>query len=476
VIALIILVVTFVMQRQAVNLQTELAATAASDATQAKDAQKVAEDKAAAALTQATHSQSQRLGAEAITLLSTDGDTELAALLSIRGLTLDYAPQADLALAQATARLKGSTLKGNQLRVIGDSAPLKHAIFSMDGKQIIAQTGTFLKWWDVQTGQELHKLPIDGDVVAFSPDARLVLTTTVDSAGQAWVAHLIDIQNGSEVQHFSSQTKHIVNVRLSTDGKYLLTVGAEGPEVLDPVMQLWDVQSGKELHRFANQETDGVFSPNSKYLITMGKLGLVQLDLSTLKQIRKLEAEKFVVFSADSHRMLTGGEQDSVALWNPDSGRNVGAFGNSQEPAAFSPDGNSVVLNGEYLHIMAVKTGAQLSRFANIHGIAEFSPDSKLLLAADDNLAYVLDVNAGLKLRILIGHTKPVNNLAFSPDGQLLLTGSEDGTVRLWNISYQSLIAQACQRLSRDLTDAERQQYDIDDTAPTCPKLPTLTF
>jgi WD40 repeat protein len=39
-------------------------------------------------------------------------------------------------------------------------------------------------------------------------------------------------------------------------------------------------------------------------------------------------------------------------------------------------------------------------------------------------------------LRILEGHSDAVTDLAFSPDGKLLVTASVDGTVILWAMPF----------------------------------------
>lgn len=64
-----------------------------------------------------------------------------------------------------------------------------------------------------------------------------------------------------------------------------------------------------------------------------------------------------------------------------------------------------------------------------------FSPNGqKLVSCSDDQTLKLWDISTGVNLRTFEGHQKVVWSVAFSPDGQMLASGSKDETIKLWNV------------------------------------------
>ncbi|MFS8980799.1 TIR domain-containing protein [Cupriavidus necator] len=104
-----------------------------------------------------------------------------------------------------------------------------------------------------------------------------------------------------------------------------------------------------------------------------------------------------------------------------------------------SAEAEAELMRGAYASMLIAQfTGHQ----GRVHSAA-FSPDGqRVLTASDDNTARVWDARTGQMTVQLTGHQGPVRSAAFSPNGQRVVTASEDNTARVWDARTGQMIAQ----------------------------------
>ena len=102
------------------------------------------------------------------------------------------------------------------------------------------------------------------------------------------------------------------------------------------------------------------------------------------------------------------------------------------------------------------------------------SPDNRwLVTGSEDKTARLWDLTSrdpAAAPVVLRGHEGPISEVAISTDNRWLVTGSEDNTVRLWNLRLDELVELACRTVGRNLTKEEWHQYMGDRPyQKTCP-------
>ena len=104
-----------------------------------------------------------------------------------------------------------------------------------------------------------------------------------------------------------------------------------------------------------------------------------------------------------------------------------------------------------------------------------FLPDGQTLVSGSfDNSVRLWDMlDLQTEPIVLLGHEDWVMSAIFSPDGQILISGSRDNTIRLWPM-LPRLFDLGCEVVRRNLTWAEWQRYVGEDEPywPVCPDLP----
>jgi WD40 repeat protein len=239
---------------------------------------------------------------------------------------------------------------------------------------------------------------------------------------------------------------------------------------------VWDAFSGEELFPLSGHSglVLGVdFSPDGERLATASYDGSARIwDLGPERELFTMTGHDDIVYSAafnpQGTRLLSGSNDGTAQVWDVADPAahsfgqqllSVGEAGvtNGVRAVAFSPDGSTFVASNAagLAAVHDAETGQVLLTLRGhspgqsgetiINGItgAAFSPDGKLIATASDDLtAKIWDAKSGSELMTLEGHvaataTNPpfegVVQVAFHPNGTLLATAGADGTVKMWS-------------------------------------------
>ena len=280
--------------------------------------------------------------------------------------------------------------------------------------------------------------------VAYSP----VNPSIVASAGDNGEIKLWDMRNDTAVT-LGRHEDTVNSIAFSPDGARLATGGD------DYVLKLWNVNHKHHIvtrehitDRTRSQVKAVAFSPNGKMIATGGRHAKLW-DAYTLNQIVTFQHHDWVwsvAFSSDGKLLATGDNSGQVKVWDLQNHRAVTqlhADADSVYTVQFSP--NDQILAGagyagqvKLWNVPNWEPHGTLTSNSTISEIS-FSPDSSMLTGTGYETVNLWKVDSGEKSGTLTGHTGWVKAVAFSADGKGLLSGGEDETLRIWDVtSYRS--------------------------------------
>ena len=267
---------------------------------------------------------------------------------------------------------------------------------------------------------------------------------------------LWDAANGAVVQEwFAHSYEPVTCLAFSPDSRFLLSGGN------DSNLRIWDIAQGSRgvttLEGHTDYVTTCAWSPHGEIIAAGSDDGFVRIwDSRTFRELCVLEypgSTGFVAFSPDGC-WLAAGCDGSCNVWNVSGMLHKSLEAKltfklySNPPVfAFNP-GSTRLLVAAYrgVKLVDVETRNELAVCGELKETKDvaFSPNGTLFLTASDDGMVRLwnaDSDTSVEKFTLKGHKEAVNRACFSPCGNLYVaSGSIDGTVRLWRTKDGSCV------------------------------------
>lgn len=223
-------------------------------------------------------------------------------------------------------------------------------------------------------------------------------------------------------------------------------------------VKLWNV-NGKLL-RTLSDHTDRInsiaFSPDGRIIASLSDANVMKLwskEGALLRAISDREDPiECMAFTPDGWMIGAGSMKGIVKLWNLDGSlqltwqdtadtENVnGILGTAVNKITFSRDSRMIATVGGILNGIKIRDlhGALLETLlGHLMGVRSFafSPNGQLFVSgSSDKTVRLWDIAGGYHVSTFQEHDESVNSVAFAPDGKMFASGSGDKTIKLWEI------------------------------------------
>ncbi|KAH7038667.1 WD40-repeat-containing domain protein [Linnemannia elongata] len=372
--------------------------------------------------------------------------------------------------------------------------PVRCLDYSPDGRKVASgHLKGQVQLWNAQTGDlgiTICNSQRAIECLVFSPDSQRIILS-----GEDCIIQLVDCSTGSLVSSFSGHSTSVLSCAFSPDGMQLASRDEGG------IVRLWDANSRTstlDSHGLAHGVSTVAYSPDGQLIYSLSYGQDVQRWSSETGSsgpigIKLAERASSFALSSSGPQVATGGLDGSIQIWNGETGtggRTLVGHTGGVDLLVYSPCGRWIVSTssdrsvrlwdlhktndqGVVLHVSISKdfsssvqrvsvafspVGHQFAVSTSNRHVLLFNPQSdtpyrptmttsfpypitslayspngqNLVLGSEFSSIYVWDLRSKEPNAELKGHTDVVHSVAFSPCGKWLLSGEKDSTIRLW--------------------------------------------
>lgn len=333
------------------------------------------------------------------------------------------------------------------------------AIFSPDGLQIAFSLLDSIHIWDFMTHKLLMVIKNNGKkihCIAYMPDGKHIVSGGVDKIVSIW-----NLSNGECTRQLKGHASTINTIAISKDGSYIYSAGD------DYNIRLWSIKNNVPDSNTCSITNDNIDKTKGAISNKVYKTSyhvdrnailvncLSNNSISFFLQSPYATPIQFITLSPDGNNMLTFSYNNemyictNLSALSDEMTRRINPNQNIYRVQEFSiAEQNLLVLKGH----------------AGIIRCATFSPDGNYVVScSDDHTIRVWDSRAGQCIQVFVVNGN-INRADFSNDGENIIIKSYDETVNILRFpSLPQLIAETQNILkNRTLTTEERKKYYLE--------------